>query len=63
MMLPNPWTVSTADDQAEPRLWAGWHSYTPTQWFLPGAICIRGGQARRFASASGFCGGIHLEAR
>ena len=31
----------------------------PPAWFLPGPKRMRGGAARRFASGSGFCGGIH----
>ena len=33
----------------------------PLPWFLPGAIRIRGGLARHFASAWLFHRGIHLE--
>ena len=35
---------------------------TPLPWFLLGAIRIRGGLARHFASAWLFHRGIHLEA-
>ena len=35
---------------------------TPVPWFLPGAIRIRGGLARHFASAWLFHRGIHVEA-
>jgi hypothetical protein len=37
-------------------------AYPPLPWFLPGAICIRGGLARHFASAWLFHRGIHFEA-
>ena len=43
------------------RLWNG-EEHTPLTWFLPGAIRIRGGSARHFASAWLFHRGIHLEA-
>lgn len=34
---------------------------TPSAWFLPGPICMRGGAARDFASDRHFHRGIHLE--
>ena len=42
--------------------WSSKHPDTPSAWFLPGPVCMRGGAARRFASVRHSHRGSHLEA-